>query len=217
MKRTKPCQHRRKLRSGKVITVNKGVKKRRRSNYGSVPRMQKTSLANKPIKDLTDREFMILVDQGQFGSSPFSSMINKRTRSRKKSYGFEPWDRGDESFYRKLKNNLGKDQERRIRAASNPPRVQDQLYQDDLRELDKEIDRKFGVLTGMAKRRDGSLDLQSKQAAEDSFKNRRLISGTQSTPMGTSSAKRQEERDSRSSKQRKDWRELSNVKIKLKK
>lgn len=48
MKRTRPCQHRRRLRSGKTITVNRGVKKRRTKpkaskSYGFFPRKKESA------------------------------------------------------------------------------------------------------------------------------------------------------------------------------
>lgn len=69
MRRSKPRQHVRRLRCGKKIIVNKGIKKR---NYGYMPlKSNKTysdkkmeKLLVKPINKLTDEEFLVLTQEG---------------------------------------------------------------------------------------------------------------------------------------------------------
>ena len=68
MRRCKPRQHVRKLRSGKRVLVNKGVKK----NYGYMPlKSNKTysekrieKLLVKPINKMTNEEFLVLSQEG---------------------------------------------------------------------------------------------------------------------------------------------------------
>lgn len=242
MRRAKPCQHRRRLKSGKTITVNRGVRKRVQSkNYGympTVPKKKKIPLEEKPIHSLTDREFMILVEQGNFGSSPFTSTMKSRRRSNpKRSYGFkpegfQPWDKGDSDFYKKLKKDIRQMQNRRMKLATNPPEIQDQAYSDDLRRMDKEIDRKYGVLEGMAKRRDGysyvndkgktvnvlgAREIQDRERAEIEAVNRNLLLGSTSRPIQDGTKKREKARQERAQSLQDDWRELQNIKARHRK